>query len=84
MVSEELMEILRCPETSQRLKVADADLLARLNAAIESRQLRNQGGDTLEKPIEAGLVREDGRVLYPIVEDIPVMLIDEAIALDAS
>ncbi len=32
--------------------------------------------------IEEGLVREDGKVLYPVRDDIPVMLLDEAIRLD--
>lgn len=84
MVSPQLLEILRCPETRQRLSPADEATLARLNAAIQARQLRNHGGDTLEKPLEGGLVREDGQALYPIVEQIPVMLIDESIRLDAS
>ena len=33
--------------------------------------------------LSEGLVREDGKILYPVDDGIPVMLIDEAIALDA-
>ena len=29
--------------------------------------------------LQAGLLREDGRLFYPVVNDIPVMLKDEAI-----
>ena len=36
----------------------------------------------MKEQIEAGLVREDGRILYPVRDDIPVMLIDEAIPLE--
>jgi uncharacterized protein YbaR (Trm112 family) len=31
--------------------------------------------------LAGGLVREDRQWLYPIVDDIPVMLVDEAISL---
>ncbi len=33
--------------------------------------------------IDGGLVREDGKCLYPIRGNIPIMLIDEAIPLTA-
>jgi uncharacterized protein YbaR (Trm112 family) len=32
--------------------------------------------------VDGGLVREDGRILYPIRQRIPVLLVDEGIALD--
>ena len=72
-----------CPETRQPVRPADGDILTRLNSAIEAGSVVNQGGQEVREPIEEGLVREDGKVLYPIREDIPIMLIDEAIALDA-
>ncbi len=31
--------------------------------------------------MSAGLLREDAKALYPVHEDVPVMLIDESIAL---
>jgi uncharacterized protein YbaR (Trm112 family) len=82
MVNPELLEILVCPETKQTLKVADAEILARVNQAIDGIGLKSQGGDCVKDRIEEGLVREDGKVLYPVRDDIPVMLLDEAIRLD--
>jgi len=82
-VSEELLEILVCPETKQPVKPADAGLIARLNAAIGDGKLRNRGGSPVTKPLQEGLVREDGRILYPVDDGIPVMLIEESIELDA-
>ena len=82
MVDPELLEILVCPETRQPVRPADADLLERLNAAIQSGQVANRGGDAVEDPVDEGLIREDGKVLYPVREDIPIMLIDEAIEVD--
>jgi len=82
MVNPELLEILVCPETKQTLKVADADILEQVNQAADGGGLKNQGGDRVKGRIQEGLVREDGKVLYPVKDDIPVMLLDEAIRLD--
>ncbi|MFC1575159.1 Trm112 family protein [Gemmatimonadota bacterium] len=83
MVNQELLEILVCPESKQRLRVADTGTLERLNQAVEEGYLLNQGGDRVKSRIEGGLIREDGEVLYPVQDDIPVMLVDEAIRLDS-
>ena len=82
MVNPDLLDLLVCPETKQTLMVADADILDRVNRAVEGKSLVNQGGDRVKGRIEEGLVREDGKVLYPVKDDIPVMLLDEAIRLD--
>jgi uncharacterized protein YbaR (Trm112 family) len=41
----------------------------------------NRGGKKVENKIQGGLVRQDGTYLYRIEDDIPIMLIDEAIPL---
>lgn len=82
MVDEELLKILVCPENKTPVRVAETDLVARINAAIGAGTLKSRGGEVVDTPIDGGLVREDGAYLYLIREDIPVMLIDEAIPLD--
>jgi uncharacterized protein YbaR (Trm112 family) len=81
MVDQELLDILVCPETKQPVRVADGELLARLNASIEAGQVTNRGGQSVTAPVTEGLVREDGALLYPVRDDIPIMLVDEAIPL---
>lgn len=81
MIDQSLLEILVCPETKQPLRVADTELLARLNASIAEGSVENRGGDVVSEPVEEALVREDGSYLYPVRDDIPIMLIDESIPL---
>ena len=76
-----MLEILRCPETHQKLTPADTVLVGRVNGAIAGKTLRNRGGQPVTENIDGGLVREDGKFLYPVRNNIPVMLIDEAIPL---
>lgn len=78
-IDPELLEILVCPETRQPLTVAGTELLERLNAAVANGSAVTRGGEAVPDPVTEGLLREDGRVLYPIRQDIPIMLIDESI-----
>ena len=81
MVEKELLDLIACPETHQPLREAAPALLERLNARIARRELKNRAGTLLEAPLAEGLVREDGRVLYPVLDGIPMLLVEEAIAV---
>lgn len=80
-IDDQLLDILCCPETRQPVARAEASVLQPLNAEIEAGRLRNRGGDKVEEPIEEGLLREDGHVLYIVDDGIPIMLIGESIEL---
>ncbi|MEE2872474.1 MAG: Trm112 family protein [Candidatus Latescibacterota bacterium] len=81
MIDKELLDILACPETKEPVHLAEAEMLAALNDRIERGEVKNRAGKTVEAKIDGGLVREDGAYLYPIEDEIPIMLIDEAIYL---
>jgi len=81
MISNDLLAILCCPETKQDLSFADARLIDRINQLIERGDLKNRAGRKITQKIESGLIRSDQKFLYPIRQDIPIMLADEAVPL---
>ena len=81
MIDAELLKILCCPESHQSLAAADPAIVARLNTEMASGGLKARGGQIVRDKLDGGLVREDGKFLYPVRQNIPVMLIDEAIPL---
>ncbi len=81
MIDADLLKILCCPETHQEVRLAEPAVIEKLNAQIAAGSLKNHAGQTVQEKIEGGLLRADGKFLYPIRRDIPVMLVDEAIPL---
>jgi uncharacterized protein YbaR (Trm112 family) len=82
MVDPQVLEILCCPETRQDVALAPPALVEELNRRVEAGTLRNRAGEAVKEKMEAGLLRADRKVLYPIREDIPIMLIDEALSVE--
>ena len=80
-VAPDLVEILICPETKQPVRLMSAAELAKLNERIRGGQVRNRGGAEVKAELVEALVRDDGRVAYPVDDGIPVMLIDESVEL---
>ena len=81
MVEKELLALIACPETHQALREAPRELLERLRERIARGELQNRGGTRLQAPLSEALVREDGRVAYPVQDGIPMLLVEEAIAV---
>ena len=80
-ISEELLNILVCPETHQPVSLVDPGLVGRINGAIRQCGLRALSGEIIDEPIEGALVRADGEIGYPIRDGIPIMLIEESFSL---
>jgi uncharacterized protein YbaR (Trm112 family) len=81
VIDQDLLQILACPESHQGLAVANAALLERANAWIASGKAQNRGGRPVTDKLVEALVRTDGKVLYPVRDGIPVLLVDEGLAL---
>jgi len=82
MVDQKLLSILCCPETKQDVSLVSEDIVKTVNGRIAKGEVKNRAGEIVKERIDAGLLREDKKFLYPIREDIPIMLIDEAIPFD--
>ncbi len=81
-IDKELLAILCCPDTKQDVALADDGLIATLNQRIAQGQLTNKAGAPVTEKLDGGLLRADKKILYPIREDIPVMLIEEGIPVE--
>ena len=81
MLRAEILATLCCPENHSAVKPASESLIKEINTAIRLRSLRNRGGQLLEQPITGALVRADGDVVYPIIDDIPVLVRSEGISI---
>lgn len=84
MIAEELLALLRCPETHQTLTIAPAELVAKLEAERLAGRLRDRSGNMVADPIEGGLLRADGALFFPIRDGIPVLLAPEALPISQS
>lgn len=82
MIDDQLLEILCCPETKQPVTLVASDVIDRINAKIAGGELVNRGGQKVQENIDGGLLREDHKFFYPIRDEIPIMLEDEAIPFE--
>ena len=81
MISKQLLDILVCPETKQKLRPIGDSELADINGRIKTKGLKNRGGTLVTEVLSGALLRMDGKCIYPIRDNIPVMLIEESFLL---
>jgi len=81
-MDKRLLTILRCPVTHKGLALAKRKTLDNINTAIDAGQVRNREGRALAERLTEALVTDDGKILYPIADGIPVLLESESISID--
>ncbi|MFY4729723.1 Trm112 family protein [Nitrospira sp. BLG_2] len=81
-LDKELLAILCCPATKQAVSLAEESLIQKLNAAVARGELKNLGKRPVSVELDGGLIRADRKILYPVRDNIPVMLIEEGIPLE--
>ncbi|HKV10559.1 MAG TPA: Trm112 family protein [Thermoanaerobaculia bacterium] len=78
-VDPELLEILVCPKSKGELTIVE---LPREVRGLLVEKYREHFRDE-EPVVEQGLYCADSGLVYPIVSDIPIMLIEEALSASA-
>ena len=81
-MDKKLLNILCCPVTHKGLSVARKEVLDNVNKAIAEGKLSNREGTVLEDGLAEALVTDDGKLLYPVADGIPVLLEGESVSLD--
>ena len=81
-VDPELVEILVCPDTKLNVDLIPAETVEKINLAIKENIVLNVDGQSVNDPLQDGLLREDDKIIYPVRDSIPVMLIGEGIPMD--
>ena len=77
-------ELLACPETQQPLRPAPSLLIAALNGQIARLALRDSTGTLVRAPMDAGLLRADGQLLYPVRGGVAVLFAGAGIVVSPS
>jgi uncharacterized protein YbaR (Trm112 family) len=80
-MDRKLLDILVCPASRQPLGLLDASGLAALNAAIVAGTARRADDAVQAEPVREALVTQDRRTIYRIDDGIPVLLVEEGIAV---
>lgn len=81
-MNELLPQIVRCPITKGPLRWMDQDEIETLNGRIVQKTIQHRDGTMVERPLQTGLITEDGRFAYIVEDNIPILLAPTAIALN--
>jgi len=81
-MDKRLLSILCCPVSHKGLSLARPDLLKKINTAIGDGKLLNRDGAALSDSLKEALITDDGKIMYPVNEGIPVLLEGESVGLN--
>ena len=74
-------DLLACPLTHQPLQNAPQALVDAVNADIARLALRDVSGTLVRAPLDAGLLRADGQLLYAVRGGVAVLFKDAGIVV---
>ncbi len=78
-VDGKLLEILCCPVSKTPLTRLSANRLKVLNKAIADGDVQTVRGESVDQPLREALITQDSKVIYPVIDDIPILLEDRGI-----
>lgn len=79
-MDKKLLDILCCPVTKLPVLPLGRDQLKALNERIRAGEVRYMDDSPVAVPLKEALVTENGERIYPVEDDIPIMLEDRAIS----
>jgi uncharacterized protein YbaR (Trm112 family) len=80
-MDRKLLEILACPATRQPLALLEPRGLDVLNRAIADGAIHRVDGSPQGEAVKEALVTRDRKLAYRVDDGIPVLLVEEGIAL---
>ena len=78
-IDGKLLEILCCPVSKTPLARLSQSRLQKLNQAISAGEVQYIDGEPVDKPLREALITEDSRVVYAVVDGIPILLENQGI-----
>lgn len=78
-MDKHLLDILCCPVSKTPLRLLRSNELDTLNRAIAADQVDTVDHQRVADTLQAGLISTDGKVIYRIQDDIPVLLAEQGI-----
>lgn len=76
-----LLDIVCCPVTHLPLRLMNEAELKRLNERIESGTVQAADSTPVTEPLAEALMTDDGRLAYPIRDDIPLLIEEHSIVV---
>jgi len=78
-IDGKLLEILCCPLSKSPLSRLQRSRLEKLNRAIAAGQVVQIDGGAVSEELREALITENGKVIYPVIDDIPILLSERGI-----
>jgi len=78
-IDGKLLEILCCPVSKSPLGRLERSRLEKLNRAIDAGEVDLVDGSRVTTTLREALITEDGKVIYPVIDDIPILLSERGI-----
>jgi len=78
-IDGKLLEILCCPVSKTPLSRLSSGRLKKLNEAISAGNVQYVRGEAVGQALREALITEDSKVIYPIIDEIPILLEERGI-----
>ena len=78
-VDGKLLEILCCPVSKTPLSMLGPDKLEKLNKLIAGNEALYVNGAKVTESLHEGLITDDGKVIYRVLDGIPILLEEKGI-----